>query len=203
MKSITIKKLKYTPDVWDQVEDINISTFKWKNTDKAPKTCAKLFYDSENLYIKFYVNEKTITIRHKGFNESVYKDSCVEFFVRPVNDHRYLNFEVNALGFMLLGIGAARGQRKLLNPDIDIFSMKTSAQSEESYKADQWTVEYKIPLAFFKDLYKDFDIKNGFYGNFYKCGDETEYPHYGMWNEINLESPDFHAPEFFGKINTL
>jgi hypothetical protein len=37
-------------------------------------------------------------------------------------------------------------------------------------------------------------------GNFYKCGDETEFKHYGMWNLIENSTPDFHLPEYFGKI---
>ncbi|HEX9250722.1 MAG TPA: carbohydrate-binding family 9-like protein, partial [Ignavibacteriaceae bacterium] len=37
-------------------------------------------------------------------------------------------------------------------------------------------------------------------GNFYKCGDETEFKHYGMWSLIENSTPDFHLPEYFGKI---
>ncbi|MHB1455061.1 MAG: carbohydrate-binding family 9-like protein [Saccharofermentanales bacterium] len=35
-------------------------------------------------------------------------------------------------------------------------------------------------------------------GNFYKCGDKTDCPHYGCWNPILLPAPDFHVPAFFG-----
>lgn len=37
-------------------------------------------------------------------------------------------------------------------------------------------------------------------GNFYKCGDETEFPHYGAWSPVRTLSPDFHRPEFFGTL---
>ena len=37
-----------------------------------------------------------------------------------------------------------------------------------------------------------------FRGNFYKCGDETAIPHYGMWNPVGTENADFHRPEYFG-----
>ena len=37
-------------------------------------------------------------------------------------------------------------------------------------------------------------------GNFYKCGDATEMPHYLSWNPIQTERPDFHRPEFFGEL---
>lgn len=37
-------------------------------------------------------------------------------------------------------------------------------------------------------------------GNFYKCASATSMPHYLSWAPILTESPDFHRPEFFGKI---
>lgn len=37
-------------------------------------------------------------------------------------------------------------------------------------------------------------------GNFYKCADETETPHYLSWSPIHTETPDFHRPEFFGEL---
>ena len=36
--------------------------------------------------------------------------------------------------------------------------------------------------------------------NFYKCGDDTAYPHYGMWRPFQSDKPDFHRPEEFGEI---
>ena len=36
--------------------------------------------------------------------------------------------------------------------------------------------------------------------NFYKCGDNTELPHYGIWNPIPLEEPDFHQPDYLGEV---
>jgi hypothetical protein len=36
--------------------------------------------------------------------------------------------------------------------------------------------------------------------NFYKCGDETETPHFGAWSPVQTPQPDFHRPEFFGRL---
>ena len=36
------------------------------------------------------------------------------------------------------------------------------------------------------------------YGNLYKCGDETDAPHWATWSKV--ERLDFHAPEFFGRL---
>jgi hypothetical protein len=37
-------------------------------------------------------------------------------------------------------------------------------------------------------------------GNFYKCGDETSHPHWGMWAPIR-EGFTFHQPRFFGTLH--
>jgi hypothetical protein len=69
------------------------------------------------------------------------------------------------------------------------------------YGAGVWTLEYRVPLGLFRKLYGR-EIVSGHRAaaNFYKCGDETEIPHYGAWSEVKTPSPDFHRPEFFGEI---
>ncbi len=37
-------------------------------------------------------------------------------------------------------------------------------------------------------------------GNLNKCASATSAPHYLSWNPIDTPTPDFHRPEFFGKI---
>jgi len=34
--------------------------------------------------------------------------------------------------------------------------------------------------------------------NFFKCGDDTQQPHFLSWQPIDTPRPDFHRPEFFG-----
>ena len=36
--------------------------------------------------------------------------------------------------------------------------------------------------------------------NFYKCADKAAHPHYLSWNRIEIPSPDFHRPDFFGEL---
>ena len=38
------------------------------------------------------------------------------------------------------------------------------------------------------------------HGNFYKCGDLLQVPHFLSWNPIQLPKPCFHCPEFFGEL---
>ncbi|MDD6236825.1 MAG: carbohydrate-binding family 9-like protein, partial [Clostridiales bacterium] len=57
-----------------------------------------------------------------------------------------------------------------------------------------------VPFDFFWEVYNKKKIITELRGNFYKCGDKTKHPHFGMWNPINNEFPDFHLPQFFGRI---
>ena len=61
-------------------------------------------------------------------NDPVCEDSCVEFFVRPSCDKRYINFEVSAIGTMLIGLGEGREERLALIPDTAIFKMETTVK---------------------------------------------------------------------------
>lgn len=36
--------------------------------------------------------------------------------------------------------------------------------------------------------------------NVYKCGDETDKPHYGLWSIVRSTKPDFHNPDCFGHM---
>jgi hypothetical protein len=67
-----------------------------------------------------------------------------------------------------------------------------------------WQVTAEMPLKLLKKLLGCDSLPFGggytFKGNFYKCGDETAVAHYGMWNYVGTETPDFHRPEFFGTL---
>ena len=71
-------------------------------------------------------------------------------------------------------------------------------------KNDDWSVTVRIGIEDLKKLtgLKEEMLVPGytFWGNFYKCGDDTSIPHYGSWNPIALPAPDFHCPVHFGTL---
>ena len=106
---------------------------------------------------------------------------------------------MNANGALLSAKGAGRhGRRPIRDICGEIFEV-CSAKNGNS-----WEVVAKIPFSIIEALYgidrKKFTSGYVFYGNFYKCGDETDCVHYGAWNEVEVDSPDFHRPEFFGRL---
>ncbi len=200
MKEYTIKKKNYFSGVWTEIEPAIIDNYKWLDNGYSPRVETRLFHDGENIYVRFQVFETKVKAVYTKMHDPVCKDSCVEFFFRPQVDPRYLNFETNAIGTLLLGLGEERNGRKEINVDPDIFDIKASVTDPEAFNGESWTLEYKIPFGFLRETYGSFNISDGIMANIYKCGDECEVEHYGTWNEVLSDKPDFHRPESFGKM---
>ncbi|HOJ11246.1 MAG TPA: carbohydrate-binding family 9-like protein [Clostridiales bacterium] len=211
-KTYTVKKieLNVTPieKAWDSIEEINIDCFLWEDNGYKPKTMAKLFYTDTHFHILFKSFEKEIKVKYFNMDEDVYKDSCVEFFINPNpdKDDRYFNFEMNAAGTLLLGLGINRHGRKrfVIDNFREFFNIKTSVTKENlaNYNGEFWTAQYSIPFTFLEEHFGKLNFKPGcrLEANLYKCGDETGFPHYGCWNPITIITPDFHRSEFFGNL---
>ncbi|NMB98033.1 MAG: hypothetical protein GYA02_15745 [Clostridiaceae bacterium] len=211
-KTYIVKKvdLKGTPleKIWDSIEELSIDNYLWENNGYEPITKAKLFYTDTNLHIFFKSYEEEISVTYFNMNEDVYKNSCVEFFVNPNpdKDDRYLNFEMNAAGTLLLGLGVNRHERKrfYIENFKEFFNIKSLVTEKNlaNYEGNYWTVEYSIPLTFLEEIYGNLNMTSGhkMKANFYKCGDETRYPHYGCLNKLLNKEPDFHRPEYFGDL---
>lgn len=200
MKEYTIAKRKYGKDMWEGIEKIHIDTFWWVDNDYKPETTAQICYDSENIYVKFITAETEVTAKYKNMHEDVYKDSCVEFFLRPACDARYFNFEINCIGTLLLGIGPEDEGRDAVEVDPKIFGITPSITDPDTFSGPFWTLEYKIPFSFLKQYWGEFDLSEGLFANCYKCGDETKYEHYGMWSPCLKDDPNFHRPQCFGRM---
>jgi hypothetical protein len=191
---------------WAGVPSLSISHYLWLNNAYRPKVEAKLCWTREYLYVRFRVGESRVRVRYSKFQDPVYKDSCVEFFIDvfPAARLGYVNFETNAAGTLLAAFGPDRSRRAPLWPeDLAGFDAVPSIPGtiDGEHGAADWTLEYRIPVALFRKLYGQ-DVRSGHRAaaNFYKCGDETEVPHYGAWSRIETPSPDFHRPEFFGEL---
>lgn len=209
MREYVVKRVKYVEGetIWSEIPTLGIDCYQWEDNGYKPEVKAAVCYDEAALHIRFTAWEDRIKVKGVKYCDSVYKDSCVEFFFNPApdRDNRYLNFEMNAAGVLLLGIGSDRGDwRYLYEVNPSIFNIKSSVKmyEVEAFKGPFWQVEYTIPFEFIEKYYGNLDITSGMQlrANFYKCGDDTEYPHYGSWNPIEIEEADFHRPDYFGKL---
>ena len=80
---------------------------------------------------------------------------------------------------------------------------KHSLDLQIKIESDRWTASLKIPFDVIGEIFQaDFLPQPRDYSlsNFYKCGDETEFLHFGMWNEISGGIANFHRIDCFGKL---
>ena len=185
---------------WNVIPVARIDTYKWLD-GYTPEAAAQLVYvEGEKFILRMTCAEKNPLCRYHEYNEPVYTDSCLEFFCDWLGDGRYINMEMNAGGTLLSCVGPDRHTRTPIT-DLsggEIFPIKGKV------KDGQWQVTAEIPSSLLCKILSveslPFESGYAFRGNFYKCGDETAVPHYGMWNPVETERADFHRPEYFGTL---
>ena len=192
-------------EMLDEITELHkIDRLNWPNHySYRPETSFRIAHSREALYLKFIVNELNIRALYLNDQEPVWEDSCVEFFCMKPGQESYMNFEFNCIGTC---VAKTRKGRELdVKPfsnsqmqQIDRFSTLDKTPFELKKGVSHWELTVKIPFAL---LNIDANDLPGFLrANFYKCGDGTLNPHYVSWSVISTENPDFHCPEYFGKL---
>jgi len=188
----------------DLGKEASINTVNWDEYAYKPNVNFHIAYSSEEIYIKYYVTENYVMAQKSQSNQSVCEDSCVEFFVAPVSDGLYFNFEFNPIGTCLLGKGSGRHDSRVQNPEIikkirRLSSLGTTTFDEKEGK-QSWTLTVAIPLdILFGNPVPELSGKI-IRANFYKCGDNLSKMHYLTWNPVGTDNPDYHQPEYFGVL---
>lgn len=207
-KSYTIKKFDSESEIdFSKVPALNIHNCLWDKTGYAPVSMGQICYTEKGLFIKLTSFETEITGRYENLNEPVYTDSCLEFFLNPSpeTDKRYMNFETNCLGTLLLGIGENGKERTEVDVDFrKMFKMASSVMKDTigAYTGNHWWVSYHIPFDFLENIFGSLSIMPGkkIAANMFKCGDETKFEHYMSWNKVEGDTPNFHQSQYFGEM---
>jgi hypothetical protein len=194
---------------WGGVEAIEVKHYMGTEPEHPPKTEAKVLYDDDFVYVIFRVEDRYVRAVAKKYQDSVYQDSCVEFFFTPGEDISagYFNIEINCGGTMLFSHQKAREvDNRPVSDDhcekVKIFHSEPKIIEPEKQDATIWIIEYKVP---FDVLEKYASVDRPAEGvvwraNFYKCGDATSHPHWLTWSVVDRPTPDFHVPECFGTL---
>ncbi len=194
------------PSFWSTIPALTIHHYLWLDNGYKPHVEVRLCYSAQNLYVHFDVFEAKIRVRFTQFQDPVYKDSCVEVFIDPFPEKQlgYINIETNAAGAALMAIGPDRNRRtQIPQGDLGRYEIVSSIKGPISgyHGTEFWTLAYKLPLTLFEKHYGSKIVPSCVArANFYKCGDETESPHFGAWSPVRTPQPDFHRPEFFGRL---
>ncbi len=197
IRSVNMAKIKKCS--LENADKFYIDKAQWGYDEYMPEVYLKMAYNEKEFLFEFTVFEKEPTRTKTKHYEGVHEDSCAEVFLNfsPKTEKRYINFEVNANGVMNPSYRLDRHDSEHLTlEEIDSFDINAEV------KEDCWTVSYKVGFDILKKYYPDFDIATCDYiiGNAYKCGDKTPVAHYLALFDVGCEKPDFHRPEYFGKI---
>ena len=175
-----------------------------KEFSYRPITTFNLAYSSEALYIKYDVHGSMLRAIYTNDQDPVFEDSCVEFFCKKPEDNYYMNFEFNCIGTCLAKKRTSRTELiySYSAEDLQLIE-RYSSLGRRAFKEMEgmfaWDLVLKIPFSLLG--FKDGEIPDKLLGNFYKCADGTESPHYLSWSPIKTPTPDFHRPEFFGELS--
>jgi hypothetical protein len=192
---------------WSETKAEKLDNYMGEKPVHFPDTQFKVRYDDKNIYVIFQVKDQYVRTVAKKINDSVWEDSCVEFFFTPGPDvsKGYFNLETNCKGIFLFRY-ADNINNKTGLVDLEDCQKITIAHSlqqnveTEITEPVTWSIEYAIPLTVLDKYIKIDKPAKGtqWRANFYKCGDKTSHKHYLTWAPVINPTPKFHLPEYFG-----
>ncbi|MDR1403551.1 MAG: hypothetical protein LBJ60_07630 [Tannerellaceae bacterium] len=159
------------------------------------------------VYIRFFTRGYSLKANFSEDGSPVHEDSCVEFFMKKEDEDEYMNFEFNCIAACDASRRRSRDVKNALTSyeyaDIRRYTSLEGKPFEnkpfdEKKGVYTWELVVAIPLRLM-GLDPE-NLPEKILGNFYKCADKTENPHYLSWNPITTPEPDFHRPEFFGEL---
>lgn len=179
-----------------------IDVINWEEYPYKPIVAFDIARTDVNLYIRYFVKGNSLKAVYGSDGSPVHTDSCVEFFMKTLDDHNYMNFEFNCIGTCDAARRQSRDIKRSFTTDeynsIRRYSSLERTPFTEKMGMHSWELVVSIPL---KLMGLDpANLPEKIMGNFYKCADNTEFPHFVSWNPIDTPMPDFHRPEFFGEI---
>lgn len=185
----------------NEANRISIAVNPWEATvpnASNPTVWAVLAHSDDSLFVMMRAYETAIRAEIKEDWGMVHTDSCMEFFFSPCPELRidYFNMEVSASGKMKLDYAPGRGNRAHANQDVSLYNVVPTVTDE------YWQIVYEIPYSVIREKAPEFEGTSGdmLKANCYKCGEKAPYPHYLMWNPLDISvfpKPDFHRPEGF------
>lgn len=182
-----------------------LAEVNWKDYPYRPEVSFRIAHTGKEILLHYKVKEASVRTVAAHDNGKVWEDSCVEFFVSPEGNNSYYNFECNAIGKLLIQGGQWNERRPMAVPEVTARVKRWSSLGNEPFEEKvgscSWELTMVIPVsAFFQHAIDSLDGKT-MKGNFYKCGDKLQTPHFLSWSPIRLERPQFHCPAFFGTLS--
>ncbi|PKV62918.1 cellulose/xylan binding protein with CBM9 domain [Pontibacter ramchanderi] len=189
----------------DKLAPERIENTPWSAHENGTIASFAMAHNNACIFLKYYVTEQAIQAKYRNTNDPVYKDTCVELFIAFEGETAYYNLEFNCLGTCLAEFGSDRQTRRLLPAETiaKIRRMASLRAGHENAPLKTWQLTLVIPTDVFSEHALAKLEATQVRANFYKCGDELPIPHYMTWTAVEAPAPDFHLPEYFGRINFM
>ena len=213
MKSLIIRyvealndiDIEMSGDILDESGVLDtIDKLNWvKEYPYRPITQFNIARSTDSIFIKFSVRGSMLRAIYSNDQDPVHEDSCVEFFCMSVGADKYTNFEFNCIGTCSATSRKGRNEEVIPFSKEEMNSIKRFPSIgrrafNEMEGMFEWELTVKIPFVLMG--VDPTNLPEKILGNFYKCADGTDSPHFVSWSPIKTEQPDFHCPEFFGEL---
>ena len=194
-----LQDIEAVSNMLDKSERRPIRYAPWGGGKSQPQAAFAIAYGDGNIYLKYYITESFLKAEYSRFNDPVFEDSCVEFFIAFGNDVNYYNLEFNCTGTSRVQYGQHKTGRTFIPA-----SLLKTIEHQTRIKAGADNIEWELTLCIPQKLFKfhpRLSLANSKASvNFYKCGDGLPEPHFLCWNNIENLQPEFHLSGFFREI---
>lgn len=194
---------------WSGIQAIELSNYMGDYPKHFPHVFVKIAYDTDALYVIFRVRDQYVLAVTQDYQGSVYQDSCVEFFFTPFAEVSpgYFNLEMNCGGTALFNFQKQPRTDviKIERRDFEQIAVAHTLPkivTPEIQDTLTWIVEYRMPYSILRKYTNVTIPEEGtqWRGNFYKCADNSSFPHWLTWSSVDYDRPNFHLPDYFGDL---
>lgn len=203
---LTENKLYFTGESTqaEKIPFVKLESFHWESDPPyRPETYFKIYVENGVLTAEIKCYESNPRAVCTQTDDTVFKDSCVEFFFSPVEGRtEYINLEMNSAGTYLCEYGNMKPDRRFIKELTPLFPEVTASKSSDA-NGEFWAVKSRVSKELIAALYKVEPQSITFEkirANIYKCGDLCEIKHYEAFSPVTTLPPGFHNPACFAEF---
>lgn len=192
---------------WSRAEAIPL-IFPWEfQTGKKQETSVKLLRGRTDLFVGYECRDTDVTASYENRDDPVYRDDCVEIFIRPDESvDSYVGLEMNARGILY------DYYYPFPNPldkslTLDGVRLMTEIRGTLNRREDQdqgWTLELAIPFNSLSKVAKGLPPRSGdrwrIQINRWDGVEDSGGRRLSMWTHSGLRRAHPHNPERFGIV---
>jgi hypothetical protein len=194
---------------WRKIKAIDIANYMGEIPKLKPKVQAKMMYGKDAIYLIYRVRGFDIHCLTHEYNGPVWHDNAVEFFFSPDTSFpkSYFNLEINCCGIPYMGYYNSFKNESVIIDTNDIKKIIIKHSLPERIESEingpvEWTIYFEIPFDILMKYSKVILPKPRviWRANFYQIADRGTNPHYMTWSFVDNPTPNFHLPQYFGRL---